>query len=51
MSTKQSQFTAIRIDREVHEHLFCSKERPGEPFNNTLRRELGLPVLDGDGGD
>lgn len=42
--------TSIQIDRETHQYLFKAKKRPGESFNQALRRELGLgdPSEDGD---
>jgi negative regulator of replication initiation len=39
--------TAIEVDSDVHQYLFGKKERPGEPFNAALRRELGMPDPDG----
>jgi len=41
------EYTGIRVDREVHQRLFQAKERPSEPFNAALRRELGMPAPDG----
>ena len=38
--------TAIKVDSEVHQYLFGKKERPSEPFNVALRRELGMPAPD-----
>jgi hypothetical protein len=38
--------TAIKVDSEVHQYLFGKKERPSEPFNAALRRELGMPSPD-----
>ena len=42
------EYTGIRVDREVHQRLFQAKERPSEPFNAALRRELGMPAPEAD---
>ena len=40
---QETEYTGIRIDREVHTYLFQEKHRPAESFNSVVRRKLGLP--------